>query len=113
MIAAVGSLETCLAHLDAQTCPPDEVVVVDNGSSDGTADLVRRRPGTTLVRFETNRGFAPAANAGIRASAESWYVGANVPGKPRMILPYNGGFNVYERKCEAVAAAGFQGFRFG
>jgi cyclohexanone monooxygenase len=53
-----------------------------------------------------------ASGSGIRASAESWYLGANVPGKPRMILPYCGGFNVYERKCEAVAAAGYSGFRF-
>ena len=53
-----------------------------------------------------------AAGSGIRASADSWYIGANVPGKPRMILPYCGGFNVYERKCEAVASEGFRGFRF-
>ena len=42
--------------------------------------------------------------------ANSWYVGANVPGKPRVFMPYIGGFGVYREKCEDVAAKGYQGF---
>ena len=42
--------------------------------------------------------------------ANSWYMGANIPGKPRVFLPYAGGFNAYRRKCEAVVAAGYDGF---
>jgi len=45
--------------------------------------------------------------------ANSWYVGANVPGKPRVFMPYVGGFASYDRKCKAVAAGGYEGFRLG
>ncbi|GAB3980839.1 NAD(P)/FAD-dependent oxidoreductase [Actinoallomurus acanthiterrae] len=41
----------------------------------------------------------------------SWYVGANVPGKPRVFMPYVGGVGVYRRKCEEIAANDFPGFR--
>ncbi len=39
----------------------------------------------------------------------SWYVGANVPGKPRVFLPYVG-FGNYRRKCEETAAESYKGF---
>ena len=42
--------------------------------------------------------------------AKSWYMGANVPGKPRIFMPYIGGVGVYREKCDAVAAAGYDGF---
>jgi len=41
--------------------------------------------------------------------ANSWYLGANVPGKPRVFMPYIGGFPVYRDKCEEVAARGYEG----
>jgi len=44
--------------------------------------------------------------------ANSWYVGANVPGKPREFMPYIGGVGAYRQKCEAVAANGYEGFAF-
>ncbi|MGP3535732.1 glycosyltransferase family 2 protein [Microbacterium sp. RD1] len=47
---------------------PHEVVVVDNGSRDGTADLVAARGGVTLVR-SVNNGFAGGVNTGVRAGA--------------------------------------------
>jgi cation diffusion facilitator CzcD-associated flavoprotein CzcO len=43
--------------------------------------------------------------------AKSWYMGANVPGKPRIFMPYIGGVGVYRQKCDEVAAAGYAGFR--
>ena len=43
-------------------------------------------------------------------SCNSWYVGANVPGKPRTVTPYTGGFATYIEKCEAVVANGYEGF---
>jgi cyclohexanone monooxygenase len=43
----------------------------------------------------------------------SWYMGANVPGKPRIFMPYIGGFPLYTRKIEEVAAGGYAGFRLG
>lgn len=41
----------------------------------------------------------------------SWYVGANVPGKPRVFMPYAGGVGVYRKKCDEVVANGYAGFR--
>jgi len=42
--------------------------------------------------------------------ADSWYVGANIPGKPRIFLPYIGGVDAYRRRCADEAAQGFPGF---
>ena len=42
--------------------------------------------------------------------ANSWYMGANIPGKPRIFMPYIGGVGVYRRICDEVAAAGYRGF---
>lgn len=49
------------------------------------------------------------AEATIFPLANSWYLGANVPGKPRVFMPYIGGFPVYRDKCNEVAAAGYDG----
>ncbi|HZT66244.1 MAG TPA: NAD(P)/FAD-dependent oxidoreductase [Acidimicrobiales bacterium] len=48
----------------------------------------------------------------VRASdaCNSWYLGANVPGKKRIHMPYVGGLPAYRRKCDEVAAAGYEGF---
>jgi cyclohexanone monooxygenase len=43
-------------------------------------------------------------------STNSWYVGANVPGKPRIFMPYIGGYPVYVEKCRDIAARGYEGF---
>jgi cyclohexanone monooxygenase len=43
--------------------------------------------------------------------ANSWYVGANIPGKPRVFMPYVGGVTAYKKKCDEVAANGYEGFR--
>ncbi|HEV7693259.1 MAG TPA: NAD(P)/FAD-dependent oxidoreductase [Hyphomonadaceae bacterium] len=42
--------------------------------------------------------------------AKSWYMGANVPGKPRIFMPYVGGVGAYRQKCDEVAAKGYEGF---
>jgi cation diffusion facilitator CzcD-associated flavoprotein CzcO len=44
------------------------------------------------------------------AKVNSWYVGANIEGKPRAFLPYAGGFAAYTQTCEAVAERGYDGF---
>jgi cyclohexanone monooxygenase len=51
-----------------------------------------------------------SAGRSLYSQANSWYVGANVPGKPRVFLPYVDGFSVYEAQCRKVAAEGFKGF---
>ena len=42
--------------------------------------------------------------------ANSWYMGANIPGKPRVFMPYVGGIGTYRRECDDVAKSGYQGF---
>jgi cyclohexanone monooxygenase len=42
--------------------------------------------------------------------ANSWYMGANVPGKPRVFMPYIGGVHNYRKICNDVAANGYDGF---
>jgi cyclohexanone monooxygenase len=51
-----------------------------------------------------------AAGRTLFVEANSWYLGANIPGKPRVFLPYAGGFAAYRRICEQVAADGYPGF---
>ena len=50
------------------------------------------------------------AYATVFPFADSWYVGANIPGKPRVFTPYLGGVGPYRARCDAVAAAGYEGF---
>jgi cyclohexanone monooxygenase len=45
--------------------------------------------------------------------ANSWYVGANIPGKHRVFMPYVGGVAAYKKKCDEIAARGYEGFRLG
>ncbi len=62
-------LPTCLAALRLQTWRDFEVIVVDNASTDDSrAWLAREYPEVRVLTLESNRGFAPAANAGIRAA---------------------------------------------
>ncbi len=51
-----------------------------------------------------------SANNTLYVQANSWYLGANVPGKPRVFLPYVNGFNIYEERCEDIARRGYEGF---
>jgi cation diffusion facilitator CzcD-associated flavoprotein CzcO len=48
----------------------------------------------------------------LMPSANSWYMGANIPGKPRTFLPYLGpeGVGGYRKTCDEIAAKGYQGF---
>jgi cyclohexanone monooxygenase len=50
------------------------------------------------------------AGRSLRSVCNSWYIGANVPGKARVFMPYIGGFPAYVQKCDEVAANGYQGF---
>jgi len=50
------------------------------------------------------------ANYLLYTKANSWYLGANIPGKPRLFLPYAGGFGAFKKKCDEVAANGYEGF---
>ncbi len=47
----------------------------------------------------------------LYTQANSWYLGANIPGKPRVFMPYIGGVGAYRELCTAVAANGYMGFK--
>ena len=51
------------------------------------------------------------ANASLYPLAKSWYTGANIPGKPRIFMPYVGGVGAYRKKCDDVAARNYAGFK--
>ena len=48
----------------------------------------------------------------VLPNGNSWYIGANVPGKPRVVMPYLGGAATYADICEEVARNGYDGFNF-
>ncbi len=52
-------------------------------------------------------------SATLMTSANSWYMSANIPGKPKAFLPYLGpeGVGGYRRKCDEIAAKGYEGFK--
>jgi GT2 family glycosyltransferase len=65
-------LDGCLTALLAQERGFDQIVVVDNGSTDGSRELLEREwPLVRVVALERNHGFAVAANRGIAAAAEA------------------------------------------
>jgi hypothetical protein len=64
-------VEYILINLAEQTRPPDEIIVVDNGSKDET-QAIATRMGAKVVSFPENRGFAAAVNAGIERSTGEW-----------------------------------------
>jgi GT2 family glycosyltransferase len=64
-------LERLLADLRHQSLAAREVIVVDNGSSDGSAEAARKA-GAVVLRLETNRGFAAAVNQGVGSATAEW-----------------------------------------
>jgi len=83
-------------------------------------ECIRRMRAQGLTRIEADPAAAErwvahvndAANATLLPMANSsWYLGANVPGKPRVFMPYAGGMANYARLCREVAEKGYEGFR--
>jgi cyclohexanone monooxygenase len=65
---------------------------------------------TTEVENAWTEHVAEVASGTLYPQAASWYMGANVPGRPRVFMPYLGGVGAYREKCRAVAADGYAGF---
>ena len=84
------------------------------------ADCIDHMRGEAIRTVEATDEAAQSWTAHVNAVAErtlypkaaSWYMGANIPGKPRVFMPYVGGVSNYRRKCDEVAAGGYEGFRF-
>jgi acetyl esterase/lipase len=87
----VDWIAACLAHLTAQGLETIEP--------------------TALAESGWDQHVRDCAAITLYPTASSWYVGANVPGKPRVFLPYIGGVNAYRQACDEVAADGYLGFR--
>jgi cyclohexanone monooxygenase len=85
---------------------------------DFVADLIAtmRARGTSIAEVQAPAQdawvahVAEAAETTLFPQANSWYMGANIPGKPRVFLPYVGGVGVFRNKCQEIAAAGYAGF---
>lgn len=67
---------------------------------------------TVAAQSGWNEETRVAADATLFVRADSWYVGANIPGKPRVFMVYVGGFERYVARCDSIAGAGYEGFRF-
>ncbi|MDI3419084.1 flavin-containing monooxygenase [Streptomyces luteolus] len=86
----VDWLTDCLAHLDAHGYVAIEAA--ERAVEDWVTEC-RERAAATLMM-----------------SADSWYLGANIPGKPRVFMPFVGGFGAYGEIIADVAASGYKGF---
>jgi cation diffusion facilitator CzcD-associated flavoprotein CzcO/acetyl esterase/lipase len=86
---------------------------------DWIADCLQRLRAEGLERIEpttvAEAGWVQhnqdCADITLYPRANSWYMGANVPGKPRVFLPYIGGVDAYRRACQDVASSDLLGFR--
>ncbi len=65
---------------------------------------------TALAESGWNSHVQDCAAITLHPTANSWYMGANVPGKPRVFLPYIGGVGAYRQACEDVVEQGYLGF---
>ncbi len=88
--AHVNWIADCIRYLD------------ENGYAaiEATPDAVDNWLAECVQRAETT----------LFTKANSWYMGANIPGKPRVFMLFCGGFGVYNDICAEVAASGFKGF---
>jgi cyclohexanone monooxygenase len=86
-------VEWIAACIDAMRANGHTRIEADAAAEDGWVDHVNEVASRTLY-----------------IKAASWYLGANVPGKPRIFMPYAGGVPAYFALCDEVAADGYRGF---
>jgi cyclohexanone monooxygenase len=86
----VDWLTDCLTHMQARQL---HVIEATQAAEDGWVEHVNK-----------------AARRTLYPSAASWYMGANIPGKPRVFMPYIGGVGRYRQECADIAANGYEGF---
>lgn len=79
----LGHLQVCVPAVLAQDYPDFELIVVDNGSDDGSVEWLRSaHPQVRLIGNDTNRGFAEATNQGIRATGGAFVAALNNDARP-------------------------------
>ena len=67
-------LENCIKALERQTCAAFQVLVVDNGSTDGSLELTSEKLSLEIIALEENTGFCGAVNVGIRHAATPYLI---------------------------------------
>ncbi len=85
---------------------------------DWVTDLIAEATRRSIERVAASAGAERAWGDHVQAVAattlypvaNSWYMGANIPGKPRVFMPYVGGCGPYRKRCDEVAAHGYEGF---
>ena len=87
----VDWIAACIAHIDASGCTRIDADPAAEEAWNAEADALAEK---SLYRV-----------------ANSWYMGANIPGKPRRMLAYLGGLDTYTRRCDEVARDGYRGFK--
>jgi GT2 family glycosyltransferase/Tfp pilus assembly protein PilF len=70
----LADTRACLASIRQHTPQPHEIIVVDNGSTDGTVEALRRVPGLRLIANATNIGFAAGCNQGLAVARGDFVV---------------------------------------
>jgi cyclohexanone monooxygenase len=88
----VDWISECIAHMDENSISTIEAT--PEAEEEWIAHVNEVANGTMMT--------APSCN--------SWYLGANIPGKPRIFMPYVGGVGEYRRKCDEVVDRGYEGF---
>jgi acetone monooxygenase len=111
MFMTMAPFSPAAAFCNVPTCVQQQV--------DWVADCIR------FVRDQGRSSIEPSAEAEAKwvqhhnevaretlvfKTNDSWYTGANVPGKERQLLPYAGGVGPYRDKCNEVKARGYEGF---
>ena len=79
---------------------------------DWISDCIRYMRDRGVVSIEAQKEAEDkwVAHGTLYPQANSWYMGANIPGKPRIFMPYIGGVGQYRQICNDVAAKGYEGF---
>jgi len=87
---------------------------------DWITDFINHMRSNNLHRFEAELAAEDkwvehvneVANATLFPKGGSWYLGANIPGKPRVFMPYAGGVGPYRELCDQITEKGYEGFSF-
>jgi acetone monooxygenase (methyl acetate-forming) len=99
--AALCNMTTCLSR---QTEWISDAVMHVGAEGKQTIEPTKEGEDAWVAHHEATSG------ATLIAQTTGWYLGSNVPGKPRWVLSYCGGVGTYRQKCDEVAANGYPGF---
>jgi cyclohexanone monooxygenase len=95
-----------------------QMILAGEQHTDWIVECIQTMRTRGLTRFEVEQEAEDAwvvhnneiADSTLYPLANSWYVGANIPGKPRVFMPYVGGFDRFKRTCDEIAQDGYRGF---